>query len=150
MSNVSLKCHAEYRWICITPLKVNDSSYSWDQVLNHIVEIWNSSDTSIDLTKLHKEIQDIGQSHLDFSTAQSANDFFFTSLSDFVSHNNLLSSVLVIVASIFILVILFLLLPCIVRILAKSINKVSLELHSALLKNKNRGDVGSHRDAPSL
>ena len=76
MSNVSLKCHAEYRWICITPLKVNDSSYSWDQVLNHIVEIWNSSDTSIDLTKLHKEIQDIGQSHLDFSTAQSANDFF--------------------------------------------------------------------------
>ncbi|XP_043328041.1 endogenous retrovirus group K member 7 Env polyprotein-like [Cervus canadensis] len=144
---LSPKCHAEYRWICVTPLKVNYSSYSWDQVRNHIVGIWNSSDTSIDLTKLHQEIKDIGQSHLDFSTAQTANAFF-TSLSNFISHNNLLSSVLGIVASIFIVVILFLLLPCTVRILIKSIKEVSLELHSALLKNKKGRDVGSRRGAP--
>ena len=33
---LTLFCHADYRWICVTPLKVNETDYSWEKVKNHI------------------------------------------------------------------------------------------------------------------
>ena len=33
---LTLSCHADYRWICVTPLKVNDTDYDWEKIKNHI------------------------------------------------------------------------------------------------------------------
>ena len=33
---LALSYHANYRWICVTPLKVNDTDYNWDRIKNHI------------------------------------------------------------------------------------------------------------------
>ena len=43
---------------------------------NHILGVWNSSDISLDLGKFHNQIQTLEPSHLDFSAARAANDFF--------------------------------------------------------------------------
>ena len=41
---MALSCHADYRWICGTPLKVNETDFEWEKIKNHISGIWNSSD----------------------------------------------------------------------------------------------------------
>ena len=65
----ALSCHADYRWICVTPLKVNDTDYNWEKIKNNISGVWNSSSTSLDLGKLHGQIKTLEQSRLDFTAA---------------------------------------------------------------------------------
>ena len=36
---LSLRCHAEFKWMCVTPLLVNDSLHSWEHIRNHILGI---------------------------------------------------------------------------------------------------------------
>ena len=33
---LALSCHADYRWICVTPLKVNETDYNCEKIKNHI------------------------------------------------------------------------------------------------------------------
>ena len=46
---LALSCHTDYPWICVTPLKVNDTDYNWEKIKNHISVVWNSSSISLDL-----------------------------------------------------------------------------------------------------
>ena len=32
---MALSCHADYRWICVTSLKVNETDYEWEKIKNH-------------------------------------------------------------------------------------------------------------------
>ena len=63
---LSLRCHAEFKWMCVTPLQVNESMYSWEHIRNHILGIWNHSDISIDISKLHQDIQNMKQVESEF------------------------------------------------------------------------------------
>ena len=54
--------------MCITLLQVNDSVHSWERIRNHILGIWNHSDFSIDVSKLHQDIQNMKQAESDFSS----------------------------------------------------------------------------------
>ena len=56
---LSLRCHAEFKWMCVTPLQVNDSVHSWEHIKNHILGVWNHSDFSTDISKLHQDIQNL-------------------------------------------------------------------------------------------
>ena len=69
---LSLRCHAEFKWMCITPLEVNESMHSWERIKNHILGIWNHSDFSIDISKLHQDIQNLKQAESDFSSQFSS------------------------------------------------------------------------------
>ena len=69
---LSLRCHAEFKWMCITPLQVNESMHSWERIKNHILGIWNHSDFSIDISKLHQDIQNMKQAESDFSSQFSS------------------------------------------------------------------------------
>jgi len=91
---MALSCHADYRWICVTSLKVNETDYEWEKIKNHISGVWNSSDIGLDLGKRHNQIQTLEHSRLDFTTAGAANDFFHT-FSNFISGKNILSNLLV-------------------------------------------------------
>ena len=75
---MALSCHADYRWICVTSLKVNETDYEWEKIKNHISGVWNSSDIGLDVGKLHNQIQTLEHSRLDFTAAGAANDFFHT------------------------------------------------------------------------
>ena len=136
---MALTCHTDYRWICVTSLKVNETDYEWEKIKNHISGVWNSSDIGLDLGKLHNQIQTLEHSRLDFTAAGAANDFFHT-FSNFISGKNILSNIpsyAVVGAQILLLINI---LPCIVRILQQSIRKLSTELHLAVLRNKKGGE----------
>ncbi|MGT9829462.1 hypothetical protein ACVWOM_30040, partial [Pseudomonas aeruginosa] len=35
------QCHADFRWICVTPKKYNGSITAWDKVKAHLEGIWH-------------------------------------------------------------------------------------------------------------
>ena len=59
---MALSCHADYRWICVTSLKVHETDYEWEKIKNHISGVWNSSDIGLELGKLHNQIQTLQHS----------------------------------------------------------------------------------------
>ena len=59
---MALSCHADYWWICVTSLKVNETDYEWEKNKNHISGVWNSYDIDLDLGKLHNKIQTLEHS----------------------------------------------------------------------------------------
>ena len=140
-----MPCHADYRWICVTPLKVNETDFEWEKIKNHISGVWNSSDIGLDLGKLHNQIATMEHSGLDFTAAGTANDFFHT-FSNYISGKNILSNVLTCAAVAALILLLIIILPYIVRILRQSIQSLTTELHLAVLRNKKRGDAGSRRE----
>ena len=106
---MALSCHADYRWICMISLKVNETDYEWEKVKNHISGVWNSSDIGLDLGKLHNQIQTLEHSCLNFTAAGAANDFFHTS--SFISGKNILSNVFSYVAIGALILLLIIILP---------------------------------------
>ncbi|OZC05416.1 Env gp36 protein, partial [Onchocerca flexuosa] len=54
-----IRCHANYRWICVTPKIYNDTETPWDRVKSHLDGIWHNENISLDLLQLHQEILDI-------------------------------------------------------------------------------------------
>ena len=82
---LSLRCHAEFKWMCVTPLQVNESMHSWEHIRSHILGIWNHSDFSIDISKLHQDIQNMKQAESDFSSQWLSNSLF-ENLEGYLSH----------------------------------------------------------------
>ena len=113
---LALSCHADYQWICVTPLKVNETDYNQEKIKNHISGVWNSSDISLDLGKLHNQIKTMEHSQLDFTAAGVASDFFHT-FSNFVSGKNFLSTIFSYAAVAALILLLVIILACIVRTL---------------------------------
>ena len=60
---------------------------------------------------------------------------------------NILSNIFSYAAVGALILLLIIILPCIVRILRQSIQKLATELHLAVLRNKKGGDAGSQREA---
>ena len=99
---------------------------------------WNSSDISLDLGKLHNQIQTLEHFRLDFTTTGEANDFFHI-FSNFISGKTILFTVSSYVALGAIILLLIIILPCIVRILRQSIRNLATELHLTVLKKIKKG-----------
>ena len=116
---LALSCHADYRWICVTPLKVNEADYYLEKIKNHISGVWNSSEISLDLGKLNNQITTMEHSRLDFTATGVASDHFHT-FSNFISGKNMLSTIFRYAAVAALILLLIIILPCIVRTLRQS------------------------------
>ena len=103
------------------------------------------ADISLDLGKLHNQIQTMEHSQLDFTAAGATNDFFHT-FYNFISGKNILSNIFRYAAVGPLILLLVIILPCIVRILRQNIQKLVTELHLALLRNKKGGDARSQHE----
>ena len=107
---------------------MNETDFEWERIKNHILGVWNSSDISLGLGKLHNQIQTLEHSRLDFIAAGEAKDFFYT-FSNFISGKTILSTLSSYVAMGAIILLLIIILPHIVRILQQSIRNLTTELH---------------------
>ena len=104
----------------------------WEKIKNQISGIWNSSDIGLDLGKLHNQIATMEHSRLDFTAAGTANDFFHT-FSNYISGKNMLSTFLSYVTVAVLILLLIFILPCIVRILRQSIQRLATELPTSYI-----------------
>ncbi|XP_036083191.1 endogenous retrovirus group K member 7 Env polyprotein-like [Rousettus aegyptiacus] len=71
-----LECHPEYHWICVTSKKYNNSQHDWNQVCLHLQGIWHDANLSLDMLRLHEEIQNMREAEpLKLDAAQAASEF---------------------------------------------------------------------------
>ena len=130
------------KWMCLTPLQVNESMHSWERIKNHILGIWNHSDFSIDISKLHQNIQDMKQVESHFSSQWLSNSLF-KNLEGNLSHGSFSTIMINVAMCLYLLVLICVIAPCLFRILSRNISALSTEFHTYALKNKKGGDVGS-------
>ena len=140
---LSLRCHAEFKWMCITPLQVNESMHSWECIRNHILGVWNYSDFSIAISKLHQDIQNMKQAESDFSSQWLSNSLF-ENLERYLSHGSFSAIMITAAMCLCLLVLICVIAPCLFRILNQSVSSLSTEFHTYALKNTKEGDVRSH------
>ena len=140
---LSLRCHAEFKWMFVTPLQVNESMHFWQCIRDHILGIWNHSDFSIDISKLHQDIQNMKQVEFDFSSQWLSNSLF-ENMQRYLSHGCFSTIMINTAMCLCLLVLICVIAPCLFRILNQSVSALSTEFHTYALKNKKGGDVGSH------
>ena len=139
---LSLRCHAEFKWMCVTPLQVNESMHSWERIRKHVLGVWNHSDFSIDISKLHQDIQNMKQAESDFSSQWLSNSLF-ENLEGDLSQGSFSTIMINAAMCLCLLVLICVTAPCLFRILSRSVSALSTEFHTYALKNKKGGDVGS-------
>ena len=113
---LSLRCHAEFKWMCVTPLQVNDSVHSWEHIKNHILGVWNHSDFSTDISKLHQDIQNLKQAEYDFSSQWLSNSLF-ENLEGYLSHGSFSTIMINVAMCLCLLVLICVMAPCLFRVL---------------------------------
>ena len=117
-----LRCHAEFKWMCVTPLQVNDSIHSWECITNHILGVWNHSDFSIDISKLHQDIQSMKQVESDFYTEWLSNSLKIkkkkkNKLEGYFYHGSFFTIMINVAMCLCLLILICVLAPCLFRIL---------------------------------
>ena len=139
---LSLRCHADFKWMCVTLLQMNESMHSWERIRNHILGVWNHSDFSIDIFKLHQDIQNMKQAESDFSSQWLSNSLF-ENLEGYLSHGSFSTIMINVAMCLCLLVLICVIAPCLFRILSRNVSALCTEFHTYALKNKKREDVGS-------
>ncbi|KAM5333722.1 endogenous retrovirus group K member 13-1 Env polyprotein-like isoform 1-T2 [Glossophaga mutica] len=122
----SLKCHAMFSHICVTPFPYNSTTFPWDKIRNHLLGIWHNCNTSLDLAALHKEIRNLAEAPpIDIDIARDAQNFLSALAKRFPTFNQLMYNWI----GVGIFVLLFLLLiPCIFRVFVSQINGLYVDL----------------------
>ena len=119
----------------MTPLQVNESMHSWESIRNHILGVWNHSDFSIDIYKLHQDIQNMKQEESDFSSQWLSNSLF-ENLEGYLSHGSFSTIMINAAMCLCLLVLICVLAPCLFRILNWSVSALCTEFHTYAPKNK--------------
>ena len=71
-----VQCHADFRWICVTPKKYSGNITAWDKVKAHLEGIWHNENISLDLLHLHQKIMNIENApRPDLDVAKRAESF---------------------------------------------------------------------------
>ncbi|KAB0337018.1 hypothetical protein FD754_025408 [Muntiacus muntjak] len=148
-----IRCHANYRWICVTPKIYNQNETSWDKVKHHLEGIWHNENISLDLVRLHQEILDIENApKATMDITKDAEDFVNSLFSHFPSVTGIWHALIGLASILVILLIIMCLLPCLFRRLLADLFKIKAILHGYHLqqkrpvcacKNKKGGDAGS-------
>nr|CAA77120.1 env protein [Jaagsiekte sheep retrovirus] len=157
---MKIQCHANYKWICVTKRPYNTSDFPWDKVKKHLQGIWFNTNLSLDLLQLHNEILDIENSpKATLNIADTVDNFLQNLFSNFPSLHSLWKTLIGVGILVFIIIVVILIFPCLVRGMVRDFLKMRVEmLHMKyrnmlqhqhlmeLLKNKERGDRGTTRE----
>lgn len=145
---MSTRCHANYDFICVTPLPYN-ASENWEKTKAHLLGIWSDNDISYNIQELTALISDMSKQHLDsvdlsglaqtFADGVKAlNPLDWTQYFIFIGLGALL---LVVVLMVF---------PIVFQCFARSIDQVQSDLNVLLLKNKKGGNAAPAAETVEL
>ncbi|XP_071467345.1 endogenous retrovirus group K member 113 Env polyprotein-like isoform X1 [Marmota flaviventris] len=141
-----LKCHANYKYVCVTAAKYNASLWDWEKVKNHLLGIWQNSNNSLDILELHHHIQDIQNNRADFSDPSSLANQILKELNGFNPGNILKHSAWYIIGLFSLLLILFCVIIIGWRVFGTRIQKLQRVNRRLIFKNRKGEYVGSHPD----
>ncbi|KAL0626342.1 envelope glycoprotein [Plecturocebus cupreus] len=140
-SRMTLRCHVDFKYICVTNTPYNDTEWSWPLVKAHLQGIWSHNNLSLDVLKLQQQIHAIDFSRQELPRdATIAHDIVDT-LSSWTRgfHLPSLSIIISIRGCVLLLIIL---LPFLFRLVFSSLQQLQLKLSELHLKTKKEGNVG--------
>ncbi|XP_043342705.1 endogenous retrovirus group K member 7 Env polyprotein-like [Cervus canadensis] len=134
-----IRCHANYRWICVTAKIYNGTETPWDRVKSHLDGIWHNENISLDLIQLHQEILDIENApRASMDLAENAEEFVNSLFSNFPSITSLWHLFSGVVAMLLVLALFVCIAPCIIKKFVKELWDIKAVLHSNYLCQKNQ------------
>lgn len=134
---LDLDCHADYKHICVTRKKYNESTHPWDRVQRHLEGIWHNENVSLDLKQLHQEILALREApKIDTSTAELAQSWVEGLRKEFPSASDWRHGILGMAGLAAIVLLGFLLTPCIFRALLKDVQNLRVGLHALQLRTR--------------
>lgn len=139
---MTTSCHADFKWICVTPLPYDQNSTTWPQVKTHLQGIWHDTMLGPDLKGLHTKITEISQAYLTAPGSEIA-DRIWKSIQESINPVMWWSSLIHIGITGLIILILILVFPVVFRVILSSLRKTTLEFHHFRLKNKKEGNATS-------
>ncbi|XP_055438900.1 endogenous retrovirus group K member 13-1 Env polyprotein-like [Bubalus kerabau] len=138
-----VQCHADFRWICVTPKKYNGSITAWDKVKAHLEGIWHNENISLHLLHLHQEIMNIENApRPDLDVAKRAESF----VKELFRHVPTIDSILylgVAIGGLFLIILTVLFLaPCLIKKLIDDLWIIKASIYGNCLRLKE------HKRAP--
>uniref|UniRef100_A0A5F4WES7 Retroviral envelope protein GP41-like domain-containing protein n=1 Tax=Callithrix jacchus TaxID=9483 RepID=A0A5F4WES7_CALJA len=137
-NHLTLHCHVDFKYICVTNTPYNDTHWKWPLVKAHLQGIWSHNNMSLDILKLQQEIHVI-----DFSRRELPEDArdIINTLSSWTQgfHLPSFSSIIAVSGCVLLLIVC---LPFIFRLVFSSLQKMQLKLFELHLKSKNGGNAG--------
>ncbi|KAL0588600.1 envelope glycoprotein [Plecturocebus cupreus] len=140
-NHLSLRCHAEYKYICVTNAPYNESVWQWPLVKAHLQGIWSHNNLSLDILKLQKQIYAVDITRDQLPQDDTVAKDIVNTLSSWLHWTQLppLSSIIDIGVFILLLILFLLFLFCLVF----SLQQLQLKIFELQLKNKKGGTVGN-------
>ncbi|KAL0626541.1 envelope glycoprotein [Plecturocebus cupreus] len=139
---LSLHCHAEYKYICVTNAPYNESVWQWPLVKVHLQGIWSHNNLSLDILKLQKQIYAIDITRDQLSQDDTIAKDIVNTLSSWLHWTHLPSLSTIIGIGVFILLLILFLL-FLFHLVFSSLQQLQLTLFVLQLKNKKGGTVGN-------
>ncbi|XP_061005971.1 endogenous retrovirus group K member 7 Env polyprotein-like isoform X2 [Dama dama] len=134
-----IRCHANYRWICVTPKIYNNTETPWNKIKLHLDGIWHNENISLDLLQLHQEILDTENApRASMDLAENAEEFVNSLFSNFPSITSLWHLFSGVVAMLLVLALFVCITPCIIKKFVKELWDIKAVLHSNYLRQKNQ------------
>ncbi|KAB0338002.1 hypothetical protein FD755_025397 [Muntiacus reevesi] len=134
-----IRCHANYRWICVTPKIYNNTETPWNKIKLHLDGIWYNENISLDLLQLHQEILDIENApRASMDLAKNAEEFVNSLFSNFPSITSLWHLFSGVVAVLLVFALSVCIAPCIIKKFITELWDIKAVLHSNYLRQKNQ------------
>ncbi|XP_064225209.1 endogenous retrovirus group K member 9 Env polyprotein-like [Aotus nancymaae] len=132
-SRLLLRCHVDFKYICVTNTPYNDTQWQWPLVKAHLQGIWSHNNLSLDIVKLQQQIHAIDFSRQvlprDDTVARDIVNTLFSWTRGF--HLPSFSSIIAVGGCVLLLLIF---LPFLFRLVFSSIQKLQFKLFELNLK----------------
>lgn len=110
-TQMTARCHSQYKWICITPYPYDNTTEPWDKVKAHLQGIWHNTELAPDLHSLQEKIKDLSQAKLHLPMGESIAQSLWQSLRNTVDPTMWWSNLVHIGITVLIKIILYCYLP---------------------------------------
>ncbi|KAL0611964.1 envelope glycoprotein, partial [Plecturocebus cupreus] len=123
-NHMALRCHVNFKYICVTNTPYNDTEWQWSLVKAHLQGIWTHNNLSLDVIRLQHQIHTVDISRKELP------------LDDSIARDISLIGIGVCV------LLLIILLPVLFHLVFSSLQQLQLKLFELHLKSKKGGTVG--------
>ena len=141
-TRMTTRCHANYKWICVTPLEANNTT-QWSEVQNHLKGIWNNTNLAPDILALQQKIKDISQAHLSVTPDVNLALDIFGNIKKTITNSTFFNTILQFGLIGFCFLILIFCLPVILRIIVKILKGLRIQQGLFKLQTKKGGIAGA-------
>lgn len=147
-TRMATRCHANYDFICVTPLPYN-AVEEWERTKAHLLGIWDDDNISYNIQELTSLITEMSKQHVDTVDLSGLTRSFTDGVKS-LNPIDWTQYFIFIRVGILLLVVVLMIFPIVFRCFTDSIAQVQADLNLVLLKNKKGGTAAPAAEITEL